>query len=972
MLDYTKAFIETQFPVSKISKESYKERKANLGQTLTGLGKWWGRKPLILVRATILGTLMPVSDNPVKDKEIFLKILTMDEEGLWLRKIKSISTKDIYLRLNKLEINRYFDSSSTIDKPKYKRGLKKEEKEFLQKLVFNRLSYDEKLGYCERPENISLEDKNSWAEINCHLETNAFSLQELVKQLGVKRFGHSPKIGDCFAGGGSIPFEAARLGAVVYASDLNPVASLLTWASLNIAGASDEEVNQLKDFQKRVYDLVDKKIIDLGIEIDENGHRADSYLYCNEVKCPECGYNVPLAPSWVIGKGTKTVAILKDNGTNGFDIDVVMNASKSQFIEAEKLVTVKNYNVICPHCYKETPIPSIRGDYDDGIQREFRYNTPNKLRLWGKSDFKNYESDIYTERLYAIRYIDNGAGSRFYKKPSLWDLENEEKVFQILSDNIKKWQEEDLVPSVIIEKGWNTNQLTYEKGWQYWHQVFNPRQILILQLFLESIMKIANTDKEYVLGILGINKIADWNSKLCIWNTGAGTEKSQNTFTTQSLNTLFNYGARALNMCNPSWFMNIKNFNISFPGEVNVEDARNINTLNDIWITDPPYADAVNYHELTEFFLAWDKSLLNRVFPNWYTDSKRILAVKGTGESFNKSMIDIYKNIKANMPDNGYQVVMFTHQDVKVWSELAMILWSAGLHVVSAWNISTETESGGLKEGGNYVSGTVLLTLKKQTSSDMAFQDELYDEIKYEVKSIIDSMRDLDDKDDPDFTDADYLLASYAASLKVLTAYKEIEGIDVKYWLSQDRDSKEENPVEALINKAVRIAYDYLIPEGFNKSHWTDLKPEERFFIRGIELEMNGSNKISSYQELARGFGVADYRDMFAEFKANSARLKTPSEFKMAFLNNEGFGSTLTRHLLVAINETTKTQSTVEGRNYLRNVFKEGNEYWYKKPLMSEILLFISKLEFINHMEHWKEHAYYAKLLREALKNEGV
>lgn len=81
-----KSFIEVQFPVSKVSKESYKERKANLGQTLTGLGKWWGRKPLILVRSALLGLLMPASDNPKKDMEIFLKILTMDEEGLWLRK----------------------------------------------------------------------------------------------------------------------------------------------------------------------------------------------------------------------------------------------------------------------------------------------------------------------------------------------------------------------------------------------------------------------------------------------------------------------------------------------------------------------------------------------------------------------------------------------------------------------------------------------------------------------------------------------------------------------------------------------------------------------------------------------------------------------------------------------------------------------------------------------------------------------
>src|SRR5688572_18816757 len=84
------SFIETQFPVAKISMESYRERKAVAGQTLTGLGKWWGRKPLILVRAALLGLLMPASENPEKDREIFLKILTMDPEGLQLRRNKPI------------------------------------------------------------------------------------------------------------------------------------------------------------------------------------------------------------------------------------------------------------------------------------------------------------------------------------------------------------------------------------------------------------------------------------------------------------------------------------------------------------------------------------------------------------------------------------------------------------------------------------------------------------------------------------------------------------------------------------------------------------------------------------------------------------------------------------------------------------------------------------------------------------------
>lgn len=78
---HNKSFIETQFPVSKVSKESYKERKAVQFQTLTQLGKWWGRKPLILVRATILGLLLPATDNPAKDREVFLKLLTMDARG---------------------------------------------------------------------------------------------------------------------------------------------------------------------------------------------------------------------------------------------------------------------------------------------------------------------------------------------------------------------------------------------------------------------------------------------------------------------------------------------------------------------------------------------------------------------------------------------------------------------------------------------------------------------------------------------------------------------------------------------------------------------------------------------------------------------------------------------------------------------------------------------------------------------------
>ncbi len=193
----------------------------------------------------------------------------------------------------------------------------------------------------------------------------------------------------------------------------------------------------------------------------------------------------------------------------------------------------------------------------------------------------------------------------------------------------------------------------------------------------------ASGQKEKVMGGLlgGVNKISDWNCKLCRWDESY--EKPIQNFYNQAFNALYNYnnrgGLRYLKKDLGNRYKNNEQ-NIISNLIIKTKDARDNNELCDLWITDPPYADAVNYHELTEFFLAWDKILLEKTFPEWYTDSKRILAVKGVGgEDFNNSMIEIYSNLRENMPDNGTQVVMFTHQDTRVWAELAMILWASAL-----------------------------------------------------------------------------------------------------------------------------------------------------------------------------------------------------------------------------------------------------------------------------------------------------
>ena len=965
-----KSFIEVQFPVSKISKESYKERKANLGQTLTGLGKWWGRKPLILVRATILGLLLPATDNPIKDREVYLKLLTMDDEGLYKRKIKSISTKEIYKLLNDNEKNKYFivDEKGV---PKYIRGINRKNKQELQKICFNRLSYDEKIKLCCRPEELdNAISKEEWNDINNHLGTNANNLQSLIDELGIKKFGHTPIVGDCFSGGGSIPFEAARVGCEVYASDLNPIACLLTWADLNILDKSDKEIDKLRKFQQKVYDEVDKQIREWGIETNEDGDRANSYLYCSEANCPECGYTVPLSPSWIIGKGTKTIAVLKDNGDNGFDIEIKQGVTSNQIKECEKTATIKSGKMICPNCNTETSMSVIRKDKVD--------NEGNKIygiRKLDENEFINNSTDLIRERLYCIRYIKiykdkNGKlkEKRYYRSPNEFDYAREEKVINLLKERFDYYKQNGYIPSCKIESGEKTNEPIRTRGWNYWHQLFNSRQLLIHGLFLEQIEKMSNNKEEKVIGLLGINKVNDWNSKLSIWDSSKGCEIIKNTFLNQALNTPYNYGTRGLSSILTSWYFNINNKQkYNKIKNIKTIDARVINERCDLWITDPPYADAVNYHELSEFFLAWDKKFIEEIFEDWYADSKRVLAVKGQGESFDNSMIEIYSNLAKNMPNNGIQVVMFTHQDVKVWAELALILWASGLQVTAAWNIATETESGGLKDGGNYVKATVILVLRKQNSDYTAYLDELYPEIEDEVKSQIDTMRELDDKEDPNFTDADYLLAAYAASLKVLTSYKNIEDIDVQYELSK---SDGESPIVNIINDAVKIAFDYLTPNGFDSYTWKTLLPEERFYIKGLDTEKNNVYKVSAYQELGRGFGVSEYSDMMASSKANKARLKTASEFAMKYTNdNTKFGHSILRNVLVALYKSSKEEDETKGKAWLKN---EVDDYWNERSKIIEILDYIATLEHIENMKHWEKDAKSARILVELVRNDGV
>ena len=932
------AFIETQFPISRLSAEAYKERKANNGQTLTGLGKWWGRKPLILVRASILGMLMPTSDNSKKDREIFLKILTMDDVGVWDR-----------------------------CKPATQRKT--------SRAVFDRLPYAERIADCERPENVAGPSAAAWTEINAHLGTRAQSLTELVKQLGERAFGHTPRVGDSFCGGGSIPFEAARIGCEAVGSDLNPVASLLTWASLNLLGGGKAMQEEVMRVQAEALAAADRQVTEWGIEHNEAGDRADAFLYCVEVKPEGSDYYIPLAPSWLIGEKSKVVARWQRvPGSDRLQPNIALvNDTELKLYKEKKGATVSDSRVIDPFDTNRTwSVEALRG--------------PEGLRRWSNDDVVPRPGDVFQERLYCIRWI-NAKGERRYAAPDDADLAREGKVLKLLRERFADWQRNGFIPSKAMPAdGEKTDEPIRTRGWTHWHHLFTPRQLLTHGLLAEVSASRAMHTAAKAACLLGLGRMADWNSRLSAWMFHKGNEKGNQVFYNQALNCHFNYSARPLPKLKETFSVLSKASPETFGhmGKVATLDARDLRENCDLWITDPPYADAINYHELGDFFLAWYDKKLAKAFPEWTPDARAELAVRGDGDDFRRSMVEIYQNLARHMPDHGMQMVMFTHQNPAVWADLGMILWAAGLKATAAWTISTETEAAGIKKG-NYVQGTVCLVLRKRTASEPGFLDEVYPLVEDEVKRQIASMQALDEGGEPNFNDADYQLAAYAAALKVLTQYGNLDGKDVEHEVFAVREKNQMSDFQAVIERALGIACDALVPRGLDNS-WRDLSLVERYYLRALDIESRGERRQGMYEELARGFGVTDIKPLL---KNDKASMLTPSGFAAGGLAPIGgvtsdalttrrgrssstthpFAASQLRHLLFAIRETASNDNSPEpGRQYLRDTL--GPAYWGKRDGFVALLEWLAALGNSEGMSEWSQDSEAARILAGRLRND--
>jgi adenine-specific DNA methylase len=245
-----KRLAEVDFPIAVVSKHAAREKSIRHGHPST-LHLWWARRPLAACRAMLLGLLLPDPCDvhcPDEFKENARKLLPKVQG--------QVGSKDEDLRKS------------------------------LLKFIGDFANWD-------------LSSDRTYVEVS----------RGLVKASHPEE---TPLVVDPFAGGGSIPLEALRIGCEAFASDLNPVACLILKVMLeDIPRHGPKVAEELHRVGAEIKKQAEKELVDLYPK-DPDGATPIAYLWTRTVRCesPACGAEIPLMRSfWLCKKANRKWAL---------------------------------------------------------------------------------------------------------------------------------------------------------------------------------------------------------------------------------------------------------------------------------------------------------------------------------------------------------------------------------------------------------------------------------------------------------------------------------------------------------------------------------------------------------------------------------------------------------------------------------------------------------------------------------------
>jgi len=458
---------------------------------------------------------------------------------------------------------------------------------------------------------------------------------------GQVKLGTLEKLLDPFAGGGSIPLEAQRLGLEAHASDLNPVAVLINKALIEIppkfAGlppvnpeaqhslmGSDWHgarglADDIRYYGKWMRDKAKKRIghlypkVTLPKEFGGGEATVIAWLWARTVVCPNpaCGAHMPLVRSFYLSKKKGKEAWVEpqvDYSAAPPSIRFAVTTAKGKPQDG----TVNRQGARCIAC--GTPVP-------------FDY-----VRSEGKAG--RMEAQL-------MAIVAEGQHGRAYLSPNAEQVTIAEQAKPI-------WKPEAILPG-------NTRDIRPQLyGLPTYGDLFAPRQLVALTTFSDLVQKArekvladaqrarfpvdgislndggtgANAYADAVATYLAIalDRLADRNSAICSWDVSR--DSTRNTFARQAIPMTWDFAE-----ANPfsestgnfqgtiDWVAQVVVASPSYaPGEAEQRDATTaINGVaHPLISTDPPYYDNISYADLSDFFYVWLRRSLHAVYPDLF------------------------------------------------------------------------------------------------------------------------------------------------------------------------------------------------------------------------------------------------------------------------------------------------------------------------------------------------------------------
>jgi len=733
-----KRIAEVDFPIAEVSRHVGKERSP-----LPRLHRWWARRPLASCRAILLGLLLPDPADihcPNSFKKKARDILkNMDGRPLGWAKI--IDT-DLGLRNVILKFIAEFSNS---DKAK---------------------------------DNIYIGVSHS-----------------LIKSA----YGDDvPLVLDPFSGGGSIPYEALRLGCEAFASDLNPVASMILKAMLeDIPHYGSALKEDLRNMGVEIQHQAERELVDF-YPSDSDGSTPIVYLWARTVQCeaPNCGAEIPLMRSFWLCKKAKRKRALRAiiERSDGLIPYVKFEVFEPKSDKDVAVGTVTRAKATCICCGAVLPPERVREQLKAQKGGADVIFDDNGRRVGGA-------------RMTAVVTLRPGQKGRHYRIPNDKDYEVVLKSQERLKGILKEWEvggKQGLcpVPDEPTPAGGGSGAgrafSVQRYGMLQWGDLFTARQKVALvelgQLITHSQVK----DKVlHVMMAMCMSKVAVQNNTGCRWIVKG--ESLVDCFGRNAIPIVWDFAESIpISGSKGDFYMQVEGHlkiinDLSIKNHAMVQSAdAGDHPLPDqsagIWFTDPPYYDAIPYSDLSDFFLVW----LKRTLPNYHLlqdpfdsanplshknreivqdDAKKVNERNKDRHWFEESMAKAFSEGRRVLKEDGVGSVVFAHKTTEGWEALLSGLIQGGWTITGSWPIATEMATRLRARDSAALETSIHLICRPRPKQDALIGDwaDVLRELPERVRSWMSRLKD------EGIRGADLVFACIGPALEIYSRYRGVE-----------------------------------------------------------------------------------------------------------------------------------------------------------------------------------------------------